>query len=72
MTINNFKEHHNIQLDQSDCGVACLSTILSYYKTYIPIEQLRILSGTNKTGTTFLGLTECLRKLGFEAIHINF
>lgn len=67
MTITDFRKFHTLQLDQADCGVACLSTILSYYKTYIPIEQLRILSGTNKTGTTFLGLTECLRKLGFEA-----
>lgn len=67
MTKTDFKKHHTLQLDQADCGVACISTILSFYKTYIPIEQLRILSGTNKTGTTFLGLTECLRKLGFEA-----
>jgi ATP-binding cassette subfamily B protein len=67
MKKTDFKKHHTLQLDQSDCGVACISTILSYYKTYIPIEELRILSGTNKTGTTFLGLTECLRKLGFEA-----
>jgi ATP-binding cassette subfamily B protein len=59
----NHKQHH----DQSDCGVVCLSTILSYYSSYYPIEELRQLSGTNKTGTTMLGLINCARTVGFDA-----
>nr|WP_270567490.1 cysteine peptidase family C39 domain-containing protein [Enterococcus lactis] len=33
------------QLDEKDCGVACLAMILKHYKTEIPIHKLRELSG---------------------------
>ncbi|MDW3030835.1 cysteine peptidase family C39 domain-containing protein, partial [Enterococcus faecium] len=35
------------QQDEKDCGVACLSMILKYFKTDIPIHKLRDLSGTD-------------------------
>jgi len=61
------KKHHNQHHDQSDCGVVCLTSILSYYNSYQPLEELRELSGTNKTGATMFGLIQCARKIGFDA-----
>ncbi len=55
------------QIDESDCGVACLSSIIVYYNGFIGIEELRELSGTNKFGTTMLGLYQASEKSGFTA-----
>jgi len=56
-----------LQQDSSDCGVACLLTIINFYSGRSNIDTLRKLSGTNKTGTTLLGLYQAAQKLGFEA-----
>ena len=45
-----------LQQDQSDCGVTCLLNIIQYYGGKIGLEKLREISGTNKQGTTLLGL----------------
>ena len=44
------------QQDQSDCGVACLASIIRYYGGQANLERLRELSGTSRQGTTLLGL----------------
>lgn len=67
MKIKPLKKHHKQHHDQSDCGVICLACILSYYNSYQPLEELRELSGTNKTGATMLGLIQSARKIGFDA-----
>lgn len=67
MKIKSLKRHHKQHHDQSDCGIICLTSILSYYNSYQPLEELRELSGTNKTGATMLGLIQCARKIGFDA-----
>ncbi|MGX7245789.1 peptide cleavage/export ABC transporter [Enterococcus quebecensis] len=54
------------QQDQKDCGVVCLAMILNYYKTEIPINKLRELSGTDIDGTSVFGLKTCLKKLNFD------
>jgi ATP-binding cassette subfamily B protein len=56
-----------IQQDQSDCGVACLLSIIKYYGGNNSIESIRKLSGTNITGTTLLGLYQAANSLGFNA-----
>ena len=53
------------QHDQSDCGVACLLSIIQYYEGSNNLEKLRELSGTTKQGTTLLGLYQAANKLGF-------
>jgi ATP-binding cassette, subfamily C, bacteriocin exporter len=55
------------QYDQSDCGVACLLSIIKYYGGENSREELRRLSGTTSTGTTLLGLYESAIRVGFEA-----
>ena len=56
-----------IQQDQSDCGVACLLSVIKYYGGNSSIETIRKLSGTNITGTTLLGLYQAATSLGFKA-----
>ncbi|MBN1185586.1 MAG: peptidase domain-containing ABC transporter [Bacteroidales bacterium] len=53
------------QLDQSDCGVACLSSIIRYFGGMANMENLRETSGTSKQGTTLLGLYKAAEKHGF-------
>lgn len=56
-----------LQQGQSDCGVACLLSILRYYDGESTLENLRKLSGTTVEGTTLLGLSQAARKIGFDA-----
>ena len=55
------------QLDQTDCGVACLLSILHYYDGDASRERLRELSGTSVQGTSLLGLFQTAQSLGFAA-----
>jgi len=56
-----------LQLDFSDCGVASLLGIIKYYNGHATLERLRDLSGTNKQGTTLLGLQAAAEKMGLLA-----
>lgn len=56
-----------LQHDQSDCGVACLLSIIQFYQGADSLENLRRLSGTDKQGTSLLGLYQAAEKLGFLA-----
>ncbi len=56
-----------LQHDQSDCGVACLLSLIQYYGGANSLEKLRELSGTTKQGTTLLGLFQAANQLGFSA-----
>lgn len=72
MKQNNFafkkiKNTHTLQQDQSDCGVACLLSLIKLYEGNYSLEKLRELSGTTKQGTTILGLYQAANKLGFDA-----
>jgi|694.fasta_scaffold54642_6 ATP-binding cassette subfamily B protein len=55
------------QLEQKDCGIACLLSLIRYYGGYNDFENLRRLSGTNITGTTLLGLYQAAQATGFDA-----
>jgi len=67
MNLKHIQKTHTLQLDQSDCGVACLLSIIKLYNGNQSIENLRQLSGTTKTGTTLLGLYQSANQLGFTA-----
>ena len=55
------------QVDQSDCGIACLMSLINYHGGNEEREKLRQLSGTTERGTTMLGLYQSALKLGFKA-----
>ena len=48
MTMNkkHIEKTHTLQLDQSDCGVACLMSLIKLNGGTNSIEKLRELSGT--------------------------
>ena len=58
---------HVLQQGQSDCGVACLKSILRYHGGDGRLERLRELSGTTVQGTTLLGLFQAAGQVGFDA-----
>lgn len=63
-----FEKYQVTQQGESDCGIACLLSIINYYDgVSIPLEELRAISGTTVTGTTLLGLYEAANNLGFNA-----
>ncbi|WP_198018763.1 peptidase domain-containing ABC transporter [Asinibacterium sp. OR53] len=55
------------QQDESDCGVACLLSVIKYYGGSSTVENLRKISGTNITGSTLLGLYQAATQSGFTA-----
>lgn len=54
-----------------DCGVACLSMIVQYYKGYVNYERLVDMTKTNKNGATALNIIEAAKRLGFKASGIK-
>lgn len=67
LKLSSIKKTFVLQQDQSDCGVACLLSLINYYKGTNSLEKLRELSGTTITGTTLLGLYQCANQVGFTA-----
>jgi ABC-type bacteriocin/lantibiotic exporter with double-glycine peptidase domain len=67
MAKDKFQKSIVLQQDQSDCGVACLLSIINYYVGSNSSEAIRKLSGTNITGTTLLGLYQAAISVGFNA-----
>lgn len=53
-----------LQRDASDCGVVCLLSVIRFLGGNNNVENLRILSGTNSSGTTLLGLHQCAAEVG--------
>lgn len=56
-----------LQQDQTDCGVACLLSVIRYYGGTNTLQHLRALSGTSPNGTSLLGLCSAAEQLGFDA-----
>ena len=61
------KYHIVRQHDHSDCGVACLLSLIQYYGGSGSLESLRKQSGTSRQGTTLLGLYQAAQASGFDA-----
>lgn len=55
------------QHDMTDCGAACLLSLVRYYGGDSSILHVREISGTTNTGTTLLGLYQAAGQLGFTA-----
>ncbi|MGL5244875.1 MAG: cysteine peptidase family C39 domain-containing protein, partial [Sarcina sp.] len=55
------------QHDYKDCGCACLATLCKQYGLKYPISKIREVAGTDKMGTSALGLIKAAEQLGFTA-----
>jgi ABC-type bacteriocin/lantibiotic exporter with double-glycine peptidase domain len=61
------KKYSVLQHDSSDCGAACLVSVIRYFGGDSNIENIRKLSGTTQSGTTMLGLYQAASHCGLEA-----
>jgi ATP-binding cassette subfamily B protein len=55
------------QNDHSDCGAAALATVARHHRLPVGLERLRDLTGTDRQGTSLLGLLRAAVRLGFRA-----
>lgn len=55
------------QYDVTDCGAACLATIIKHYGSKIPITRIREIAGTDNRGTSVFGMVKASGQLGFTA-----
>lgn len=55
------------QYDQTDCGAACLATVVKTHGLQVPISRIRQAAGTDARGTTVFGLVQAAHSLGFDA-----
>ena len=58
---------HVFQLDEADCGAACLAIICRYFGRNVSITHIRQLVGTSTDGTTLAGITRGAGALGLVA-----
>lgn len=55
------------QRDFTDCGAACLSSILAYHGQKVPVARIRQLAGTDTSGTSVWGMVQAANQLGLFA-----
>ncbi len=54
------------QLDDTDCGIACLAMIANHYNIDFTRSKLRYFSNSNVSGTTLSGLIYAASKIGLK------
>ncbi len=59
------------QTESKDCGPTCIKIIAKHYGKTFNIEQLRNLSETTREGSSLLGLSEAVEKVGFRSLGIR-
>lgn len=65
--IRKIKNNSVLQHDSSDCGAACLVSVIRYFGGNSTIEKIRKLSGTTQSGTSMLGLYQAANQCGLDA-----
>mgnify|MGYP002897630818 CR=1 FL=1 len=64
--MTNFPFHK--QLDQMDCGAACIKMIADYYRATISIDKIRELCEQGVLGVNMKGICNAFESLGFNVI----
>lgn len=63
----NMKYPHIMQLEEKDCGAACLSMICEFYGAKFPITKCRDLIKADTLGATIYGIVRGSETIGLEA-----
>jgi ATP-binding cassette subfamily B protein len=58
---------HVFQLDEMDCGAACLGMVTRYYGKAVSLPLIRELVHTSTDGTSLLGIARGAEELGLDA-----
>ncbi|MGA8297531.1 MAG: peptidase domain-containing ABC transporter [Acidimicrobiales bacterium] len=56
------------QLDEMDCGVACLAMVAKWYRIDVSISWLRDVAKAGPAGTTLRGIAEAGARIGLEIV----
>ncbi len=67
-----FKIKSIIQHDESDCGIACIASILHYYGKDVSIRKIREKAGTDSVGTSGFGIIKAAEYFGLSCKGIMF
>jgi len=62
---------HYKQPDSKDCGPTCIKIIAKHYKKRLPLQELRELSETVRTGSNLLNLSNAAEKIGFKSLGVK-
>lgn len=70
---NSIKYHKSYisQLEETDCGIACLAMVLKSYHSDVTLAHLRHLAKTNIEGTTALGLVKAAEQLYLDVTAVK-
>ncbi len=55
-----------LQKGTSDCGSACIATILAYYGKTVPVEKISEAAGTDRIGTSGVGIVKACETFGLS------
>ena len=62
---------HVFQIDEMDCGAACLAMVCRHYGRAVPVSHIREVAHTTTRGTTLNGITRAAEDLGLHARSIR-